>query len=67
MSGRGTPDRGDRGQQGSIDGATLERMARIARGFPGRTIAAEADEGGAEEARISVDGIDAGELIDRIS
>ncbi len=53
-----------------LDASTLERMARIARGFPGRTIAAEA-AGGSEddddEARISVDGVAADELIDRIS
>lgn len=42
-----------------IDGETLERMARIARGLPGRTVAAE----GEDEARISVDGIDADEVI----
>ncbi len=47
---------------GGIDGATLERLERIARGLPGRTVAAAAEE--EDAARISVDGIDADDLID---
>jgi hypothetical protein len=49
---------------GGIDGATLERLERIARGLPGRTVAAAAEE--EETARISVDGIDADDLIDNM-
>src|SRR4051794_14570972 len=50
---------------GGIDGATLERLERIARGLPGRTVAAAAPDE-ADEARISVDGIDASDLIDHM-
>jgi hypothetical protein len=63
---RGDFDGTDQPKVGGTDdrSADLERLARIARGLPGRTVAAAwSEDEGEDDARISVDGIDADELI----
>lgn len=49
-----------------IDSDTLERMARIARGLPGRTISvAMADDAPPSSAVLRIDGVAAAEIVER--
>jgi hypothetical protein len=48
-----------------IDADTLERMARIARGFPGRTVSVAMAAEGAQRTQLRIDGVAAAEIVER--